>query len=404
MAFQGRSRWPLLAGAAVLVVAVALLAGGGGETTQARDPEVLEVATAQAQDVPLPRAPGQPTPEEPTPELPTDDVAAGTPEPTPATTVAPSPTPTPTPLVPEAGPISVFIATVEYGSGTPELGIERIDPTTGRTAAADVRFRSRLSPSVLAVLGDGLATIDSGNAVRYSADLERGEVLSSADGLLGAPSGSRVWLLDAEPIGDALAAYSIAASGERGPAVSLPSFARPAGAIEQGLVVQTGPDVVLIRPDGTLATLGPGEAIAVGTDEVGLLRCPAALECRVVVIDGTGAVVADVAAPSELPAPDDRGAGAVLSPDGRRLAFGDVYGAVGLAVLDLTSGEVTKVPTRRGPWPSALAWTPDGSALVTANSAGLPMYWELGSDEPVALAPLEGNTQILDIMILETGQ
>jgi hypothetical protein len=390
---RSRSRWALLAGAAVLVVAVAFLAGGQGEATQARDPEVLEVTTAEPEDLPLPEAPGEPR-----------DEATAVPRPTPSETVSPtaSPSPAPTPLVGGAGPISVFTAVAEYGASSLDLSVQRIDPATGITMAAEVSFEDRFS-SVLAALGDGLVVMEGGNAVRYSTDLRRGEVLSPADGMFGVPSGARVWLLDGQPFGGELAAYSVTASGAPGPGVSLPGFARPVGAIEQGLVVQAGPEIVLIRPDGTVGSLASGEAIATGDEAVALLRCPEALQCRVVVVDGAGADVTDVPAPAELPEPSFDLASATLSPDGSRLAFGGVFGAGGLFVLDLTSGELASAPATPARPPSSVAWTPDGSAVVADNSAGLPMYWDVGSDETVPLAPLDGNGQIFDIMILETG-
>jgi WD40 repeat protein len=76
----------------------------------------------------------------------------------------------------------------------------------------------------------------------------------------------------------------------------------------------------------------------------------------------------------------------VVSPDGKRVATGSLYGAV--QVWDLVSGQLAAPPLESGGQIYALAWSPDGSRLATASGNHAARVWDAVTGQPVT-PPLE---------------
>ncbi len=202
------------------------------------------------------------------------------------------------------------------------------------------------------------------------------------------PDGSRLWLVqpgigfgdDPQP---ALAELVSLPGGDLVVAAELDPTALPAGAVDAGLVlnierfVDTGDGfttepgserVVLLRPDGSTARIGPGRAVAAGGDVVARVVCEPDCRLEVGSVDGsssrtvappTGGSWRSVGGP---PIPSDASPLPTVSPDGTQVlvAIGDGPD-VAVAVVDVATGSATVVAEAAEP---VATWSRDGRRVV----------------------------------------
>lgn len=379
--------WALaLIGVGVVIAAAALASGTSRTEREPRSAEVLEVTTAHPTALPLP-------------EVVNADGAAseGGRTPTPAAT----PIVTPTPIVPGAGRVSVFATIADFGPGGPDLSIRRVEPATGRVVDAPLAFEESVLDTFVP-FGDGLAVVTDGEAVTVSMDLEPGASLGPAEAVAAPSRGDHVWLLsgdrlDASP---SLGVRAVDTDRHEAPVTELANYARVVGATQDGLVVQRGQEVALLEPAGAIRPLSTaGSAIAVSDEGVALLTCEGGRNCSVVVVGTDGEPLHTATAPPGIPDPALPYAPAALSPDNQRLAFGDTFDGGSLSVLDVADGTMIDAAVPALDSPPAVAWTPDGRALVATVGGGLA-WWTVGTGAVVSLTSPPGR--IFGLVVRET--
>ncbi len=163
----------------------------------------------------------------------------------------------------------------------------------------------------------------------------------------------------------------------------LPSGVEVHGAVADGLVVDHGAGLQMLRLDGVAgAELGSGRFLAAGSDVVARMSCQS-LKCLVVIGPPGGATRSEIS--GVLPAgPWLFGPGAVFDPPQRQLSAitSRADGQLQVQVYDTSLPEpaerIGAVPPRPARGIPALAWSSDGSAMLYASEQGL-VLWPLGS-------------------------
>ena len=93
-----------------------------------------------------------------------------------------------------------------------------------------------------------------------------------------------------------------------------------------------------------------------------------------------------------------------ISPDGSRIAVGDVYTG-GLSVWDLIHGRLLVTLSGHNGAVTALAWTPDGTRLVSSSTDRTVRVWDSRSvynhDAEILLDKLSGRCQLAEEMVHE---
>ncbi len=202
------------------------------------------------------------------------------------------------------------------------------------------------------------------------------------------PDGGRLWLVqpgigfgdDPQP---ALAELVSLPGGEQVMAAALDPTALPVGAVASGLVLNTerlvdtgdgfttepgSEQVVLLRPDGSTAPIGPGRAVAAGGDVVARVVCGPDCRLEVGSVDGSSSrIVAPPRGGSWRGAggpsiPSDASPLPTVSPDGSQVlvAIGDGPD-VAVAVVDVATGSATILAEAAEP---VATWSQDGRRVV----------------------------------------
>jgi hypothetical protein len=383
---RGRSAWRALAVLLAVVAAAILAAGGGGEPTQARDPEVLEVATAGGARRALPSAPG---------------TTATAPLSAPSPGSGPTGAPAGPGVVPGADGLRV-VALTQNGPGQGTL--QTVDLGSGERHEQDVMVVTRGAPGV-APMGDGqLAVVDGRRVTRMPPGLDGSTELSDdrAFAVYPSPPGGRVWT-----VGDApgLSVRLLASDGSEQFRRALPGYTEVAGTVGDRLLLAAGGTLSMLSADGSLTTIAQGEFLAAANGRIAVLRCaPNALECEVAVLDAAGRTERSRPAPAGQPAlrgfvADGFGV-AQLSPDGRYLATIDFTSPSGVRVLDLERGGALDLPDELRPSNfGTMAWAPGGRALALGTPEAI-QWFDLASGE-VTFIEVEGN--VVEILVLPAG-
>jgi hypothetical protein len=397
-------RWLLvLVGLAVIAVA-ALAAGTGGEATESRDPEVLDIATGDPEDLELPDAPGAGDTLETESAGPEPELSETEPPPSPG--IDGTAAPEPGLIVPGADNLAI-VSLGEPGSPTTGgIELQRVDLATGLRSRASLTNAGFLGlwPQI-APLGDDLVVVVDGRAVRYDAALQPGEVLAEeARGVLAVPGQEQFWIIGGEPpFNTAGSTRLVSADGEVLLSVRLPGHVLPVAATERGMLLEAGGGVSVLEPDGDITSFASGELLAAVGDYVATIECSQGVACDIVVRDGSGETVRSRAVPEALVEmkPFLRQATS-LSPDGRLLAYPAQTHPVRfeMRVLHIEDGAPLDIPSGLAATPYRLVeWAPVGRRLLLIpDTGGPPRWWDLDTDE---ITSLTGSGEIYSAEIVQ---
>lgn len=396
-------RRPLLLLAGLALVLLAAWAAGSGEATERRDPEVLDVRTAQPEDLELPAAPGAGTsvdtetepPDEPTSrEMPPTDGAVAS----------------EAGLIVPGGDALAIVSLGDRGSSSSGgIELQRLDLATGRRRTAPVTSTGLVGlwPQI-APIGDDFVVVVGGRVVSYDEALREGATLAEqAGGVLGAPGAEGVWVIGNEPPSTTAGTTRLVnADGAVMLTVHLPGHVRPAAATERGLVLEAGGVVSVLESDGNIVSFANGDLLAVSDRYVATIECVDGINCGVVVRDIAGEVFHSHPVPETLLDVQHFLPQAMsLSPDGSLLAYpaqGPQQGGFDLSIFNVAEGAPVDVPEGLLDSPyRQVEWAPVGRRLLVLADPAVPRWWDLDTDE---ITSLTGSGNLFSAEIIQDGR
>lgn len=395
--------WGILGAVVVAIVALAVGIGTGGDTTApSDDPDVLDIATADAADAPLPAAPGS---------APTAASEAASPSTAREQTTADG-----IRVLEGAGLVSegaeglvIFMIGEDAGASSRGFQVGRLDMATGEVRQVPHSmggFFGGIWPQ-LAPLGDGIAVVTMGGLERLSAGLDAREPIPiRASGVISLPDHTAVWAVGGQPpFTEVSDTRLIDSDGSVLFSARLPTHVTPVAAINGGLIIEGGGAVALVHRGGAVSTISEGSFLSAGNDLIAVVECGGTLDCDLVVRNGAGEDLRTTRVPDEMLAGDQlRPSTVALSPDGRYLAYPRVaeYGYQ-LAVADLQQDRTVTVPEQAAePFYGSAAWAPHGHRLlVTHDRRGEPTWWDLESGH---VTPIPGMDTIFEAVVVELGR
>lgn len=386
---QPRGKFWVIAAMAVVAVAAFLLGSGtSGVATDARDPEVLAIKTADTDDVELPPAPGGGAEVNPSEPNPGDSPVADSSE---SVDIRKDDAP----VIPDADGVTLAVLVGALnGSGTSaSVGLDVIDLGSGTRWTRDVSapsFGFFGFSDQIARRGEELLIATPEGLLGVNADLSASILLSQPTAAFyPRPDGRGGWvhLVDMDSGRPEIGRIGyLASDNSLSSQFKLPAFGRPHAATNGGLLVTAGESLVLVAPSGDSRTLTQGAYLASVGDLVAVLQCSDGLDCDFVVLNIDGDELSRFPADGRF-TPNQFLPTASLSPDGTMLAFMELTNfGQNLYMVSTKDGTPIQLPQEVVAVETVPKWTADSNAVAIVSGGEL-FWWEIGRQnvQPIAV-------------------